>query len=79
MIRGQPKPSGWCFVPGKPVVCGYDSSPLFREDCLERIRQLQLQVEADMRELARMKREYDAAEKRLSKLKKELRFTGDCN
>jgi len=25
---------GWSFVPGKPVVRGYDTSPLFREDCL---------------------------------------------
>ena len=48
----------WCFVPGKPVVRGYDTSPLFREDCLERIRQLQLEVDADMRELARIKKEY---------------------
>ena len=53
---------GWCFVPGKPVVRGYDSSPLSREDCLERIRQIQLEVQADMRELARMRREHDAAE-----------------
>jgi len=63
---------GWSFVPGKPVVRGYDTSPLFREDCLERIRQLQLEVNADMRELARMKKEYDATEDRLRQLKKEF-------
>jgi len=62
----------WCFVPGKPVVRGYDSSPLFREDCLERIHQLQLEVVADMRELARMKKEYDATEDRLRQRKKEF-------
>ena len=56
---------------GKPIVRGYDSSPLFREDCLERIRQLQLQVNADMRELARMKQEHAATEERLKQMKKE--------
>ena len=59
-------------MPGKPIVRGYDSSPLFREDCLERIRQLQLEVNADMRELARMKKEYAATETRLRPLKKEF-------
>ena len=72
MICGLPKPRGWCFVPGKPVVRGYDSSPMFREDCLERIRQLQLEVEADMKVLARMKKEYDTAEERLRQRKKEF-------
>ncbi len=65
---------GWSFVPGKPVVRGYDTSPLFREDCLERIRQLQLEVNADMRELARMKEEYAATEERLKRMKKEMGF-----
>ncbi len=68
----QPKPRGWSFVPGKPVVRGYDTSALFREDCLERIRQLQLEVDADMVELARMKKDYAATEERLRKLKKEF-------
>jgi len=63
---------GWCFVPGKPLVRGYDSSPLFREDCLERIRQLQLEVNADMRELARMRKEHAATEERLRQRKKEF-------
>ncbi len=63
---------GWSFVPGKPVVRGYDTSPLFREDCLERIRQIQLEVQADMRELARMRREHDAAEEQLRKRKKKF-------
>ena len=63
---------GWLFMPGKPVVRGYDSSLLFREDCLERIRQLQLEVNADMRELARMKKEHAATNNRLLQLKKEF-------
>jgi len=56
------------------VVRGYDSSPLFREDCLERIRQLQLEVNADLKELARMKMEYAATERRLKRMKKEMGF-----
>ena len=59
MICGQPNPRGWCFVPGKPIVRGYDTSPLFREDCLERIRQLQLAFEADMQKLAQAQKERD--------------------
>ena len=47
---------GWSFVPGTPVVRGYDSSPLFREDCLERIRQLQLQFESDMKKVRQAER-----------------------
>jgi len=45
---------------------------LFREDCLERIRHLQLEVEADLRALARMKKEYAATEECLRRLKKEF-------
>jgi len=63
---------GWSFIAGKPVVRGYDSSPLFREDCLERIRQLQLEVNGDMKELARIKKEYAATEERLRQRKKEF-------
>ncbi len=29
---------GWSFVPGKPVVRGYDTSALFREDTFHRIQ-----------------------------------------
>ena len=71
MIGGQPNPRGWCFLPGKPVR-GYDSSSLFREDCLERITHLQVEVNADMRELARQKKEHASSEERLRKLKKEF-------
>ncbi len=71
MIRGQPKPRGWCFVPGKPVVRGYDTSALFREDCLLRIQHLQMEVEVDLKELARMRREHAATEERLKRMKKE--------
>ena len=63
---------GWSYVPGKPVVRGFDTSQLYREDALERIRQLQYEVEVDMRELARMEREHAATEGRLRQHKKEF-------
>jgi len=46
MIRGR------FFVPGKPVVRGYDTSALFREDCLERIRHLQAEIDASLKKMA---------------------------
>jgi len=58
-------------VPGKPLVRGYDTSPFFREDCLLRIQHLQMEVEADLKELARMRREHAATEERLKRMKKE--------
>ena len=53
---------GWSFVPGKPVVRGYDSSPLYREDALLRIQHLQMEVEADMKKIKQAEKEYAAAE-----------------
>ena len=63
--------SGWSFVPGKPVVRGYDSSPLFREDCLERIKHLQMEVNADLKQMEQGKKELAATEERLRQMKKE--------
>ncbi len=62
---------GWSFVPGKTVVRGYDSSPVFREDCLLRIQRLQMEVEADMKKIKQMEKEYAASEERLRRTKKE--------
>ena len=62
---------GWSFVPGKPVVRGYDSSPLFREDSLLRIQNLQMEVDADMKKIKQMENEYAASEERIKKLKRE--------
>ncbi len=67
----QPKPRGWSFVPGKPIVRGYDTGALFREDCLERIRQLQLAFEADMNRIKQGDKELAAIEERLRRRKKE--------
>jgi len=54
------------------MICPYDTSALFREDCLERIRQLQLAFEADMKRIKQAEKEYAAAEEQLWKLKKEF-------
>ncbi len=72
MIHGHPQPHGWSYKPGSTITRGYDSSPLFREDCLERIRQLQLEVNADLKEMERGKKERAATEERLRQHKKEF-------
>jgi len=41
-------------VPGKPVVRRYDTSALIREDCLERIRHLQAEADADIKHMNEM-------------------------
>jgi len=68
----QPNPRGWCYPPGSTIIRSYDSSLLFREDCLLRIQHLQMEVDADLKELARMKKEHAAIEERLRQLKKEF-------
>ncbi len=45
---------GWSFVPGTPVVRGYDTSALFMEDALERIKHLQAEVDASLKEMAQL-------------------------
>jgi len=61
---------GWSFVPGKPLVRGYDTSTLFREDCLERINHLQADIDDSLKEMGSQRR--NATEERLRKLKKEF-------
>ena len=75
LARDQPNPHGWCFVLGSSVVRGYDSSPLFREDCLLRIQHLQMEVDAYMKKMKEMEKEHAATEERLRKLKKEFGFS----
>ncbi len=65
---------GWSFVPGKPVVRGYDSSPLLREDCLLRIQHLQMEVDADLKQMEQGKKELATIEERLKRMKKEMGF-----
>ncbi len=54
------------------MIRGYDTSALFREDCLERIKHLQMEVDADMKKLKQMEKEYAATDNRLLQLKKEF-------
>jgi len=51
---------GWSFVPGKPIVRGYDTSALFREDCLERVRHLQAEVDTCMNKTKETEKEHTA-------------------
>ena len=53
---------GWSFVPGNPIVRGYDSSALFREDCLLRIQHLQMEVDASMERIKQGDKELAAIE-----------------
>jgi len=72
MIPAQRTNRGWSYKPGSTIVRGYDTSAVFREDCLERIKHLQMEVDADLKELARMRREYATAEEQLRQRKKEF-------
>ena len=72
MIHAQPNIRGWSYIPGSTIIRGYDTSALFREDCLERIRQLQLEFEADMKRIKQAEKEYAAAEEQLRRRKKEF-------
>jgi len=67
----QPKPRGWCFVPGKPIVRGYDTGALFRDDCLLHIQHLQTEVDADMERIKQGDKELRAINERLKRMKKE--------
>jgi len=53
----HPTPRCWSFIPGSSIIRGYDTSALFREDCLERIKHLQAEVDASLKEMAQLKKE----------------------
>jgi len=72
MIRVHRNSRGWSFVPGKPVVRGYDTSQLFREDCLERIKHLQMEVNADLKQMEQGKKELATIQEQLKRMKKEM-------
>jgi len=55
----QARPRGWFYKPGSSIIRGYDSSALFREDCLERIKHLQA-VDACMNKTKETEKEHTA-------------------
>jgi len=63
---------GWSFTPGSSIIRGYDTSALFREDCLLHIQHLQMEVEADTKRIKQAEKEYAAAEEQLRQRKKEF-------
>jgi len=71
MIRCQPKPRGWSFVPGKPIVRGYDTGALFRDDCLLHNQHFQMELEADMERIKQGDKELRAINERLRRMKRE--------
>ncbi len=45
---------GWSFVPGKPIVRGYDTFQLFREDTLHRIQHLYDEIAASQKSMDKL-------------------------
>jgi len=72
----QPKPHGWCFASGSPVVRGYDTSALHWKDEILRIRHLEAEIAAMQKEIERLKEKAVAAEERFQRLKTEMGITG---
>jgi len=62
-------------VPGKPIVRGYDTGALFREDCLERIKHLQAEIDASMKKMAQLEKQYAVTEERFKRLKRVMDIT----
>ena len=54
------------------MIRGYDSSALYREDTLERIRHLNAEIAEMQKEMERREEETAVSERRIQKLKKEL-------
>ncbi len=52
----------------------WDTSALFREDCLERTKHLRAEIDAPMTEMAQLKKEHAATEERIKRLNKEMGY-----
>ncbi len=73
MAVDPPKPRGWCYKPGAPVIRGYDTSQLFTEDCLLRIKWLSDGIAESQRKDQKAKGGLSEREKRIRRMKKDLR------
>jgi len=71
LLRINGRLCGWSDKPGSSIIRGYDSSPLFREDCLIHIQHLQAEVDADLKQMEQGKKELAAIEERIKNLKRE--------
>ncbi len=71
MTPAQRNSRGWSHIPGSSIIRGYDSSPLFRDDCLLHIQHLQMEVDADMERIKQGDKELRAINERLKRMKKE--------
>ena len=54
------------------MIRGYDTSALFREDTIERIKHLNAEIAELQKSMEKTEKEVAASEKRIQKLKKEL-------
>ena len=71
MVSTQRNIRGWCYPPGTSIIRGYDTGPLFPEDCLLRIQHLQMEVDASTERMKQEEKELAAIEERLRRMKKE--------
>jgi hypothetical protein len=73
MGDNKPNPRGWSYKPGSPLIRGFDTSALFREDCLLRKKWLSDGIAESQRKIEKTKGDLSEREKRTRKIKKELR------
>ena len=57
------------------MIRGYDTSALFREDTLERIRHLEAEIAELQKEMEEREKEAAVIERRIQKLKREMGVT----
>ena len=61
------RPRGWSYKPGSTFIRGYDTSVLFREDCLERIQWLYDEIGAIPKRIAKIAKEVAEGKVRIQK------------
>lgn len=73
MAGKKPKPRGWTYKPGSPLLRGFDTRALFREDYLRRTRWLSEELNLLQVKVEKAKGKLSEREKQNRKIKKELR------
>ena len=73
MASGQPKPRGWSFKQGAPIIRGYDTPALFRHASLERVKYLANQVRDSQRRIEKLNSELAKGAQRIRQLSKDIR------
>jgi len=73
MAGNKPTPRGWSYKPGSPLVRGFDTSALFRQDYQLRTKWLSDGIADSQRKIQKTKGKLSDREKRNRRMKKELR------